>query len=202
VDQLLNFNTLIEILLGVSLSAAAGFRVFVPLLTLSAAAVLGHANLPTDFDWIESPQALAVFAIALVLEVSGYYIPWFDHLLDVVATPASILAGTVVTASLAPDLKPVAQWTLALVAGGGAAGITKSLTNLLRATSTATSGGLANPIVATVELVVAIALSILAITLPVVAIIVVITFLGVAIAKLWRFFSRFRVPKSTSENLS
>lgn len=58
-DQLLNFNTLIEILLGVSLSAASGFRVFVPLLTLSAAAVLGHANLPTDFDWIESPQALA-----------------------------------------------------------------------------------------------------------------------------------------------
>ncbi|MBD2093994.1 DUF4126 domain-containing protein [Trichocoleus sp. FACHB-591] len=201
-DQLLNFNTLIELLLGVSLSAASGFRVFVPLLTLSAAAVLGHANLPTDFDWIESPQALAVFAIASVLEVGGYYIPWFDHLLDVVATPAAILAGTIVTASLAPDLNPVAQWTLALVAGGGAAGITKSLTNLLRATSTATSGGLANPIVATVELVVAIALSILAITLPVVAILVVITFLGFAIAKLWRFFSRFRTPQSTPENLS
>jgi len=202
VDQLLNFNTLIEILLGVSLSAAAGFRVFVPLLTLSVAAVLGHANLPTDFDWIESPQALGVFAIASILEVGGYYIPWFDHLLDVVATPAAILAGTIVTASLAPDLNPVAQWTLALVAGGGAAGITKSLTNLLRATSTATSGGLANPIVATVELVVAIALSILAITLPVVAIIVVITFLGVAITRLWQFFSRFRSPQRTPENLS
>ena len=96
-DQLLNLHTLIEILLGISLSAASGFRVFVPLLALSTAAVVGHIDLPTDFDWIENPQALAVFAVASALEIAGYYIPWFDHLLDVAATPAAILAGTVVT---------------------------------------------------------------------------------------------------------
>jgi len=195
VDQLLNLHTLIEILLGISLSAASGFRVFVPLLTLSAAAVFGHIDLPTNFDWIENPQALAVFAVASTLEIGGYFIPWFDHFLDIAATPASILVGTIVTAALAPDMNPLAQWTLALVAGGGTAGITKGLMNLVRATSTATSGGLGNPIVATVELVLAIVLSVLAVTLPLVAGIAVIGLLAIAISRLWQFFSRFRPSK-------
>lgn len=201
VDQLFNLHTLIEIILGISLSAASGFRVFVPLLALSTAAVVGHIDLPTDFDWIESPQALGVFAVASALEIAGYYIPWFDHLLDVAATPAAILAGTVVTASLAPDMNPLVQWTLALVAGGGTAGITKGLMNLLRATSTATSGGLANPVVATFELVVAISLSVLALTLPVIAGIVVIGLLVFAISKLWQFFSRLKLRQGSVNNL-
>lgn len=200
-DQLFNLHTLIEVMLGISLSAASGFRVFVPLLTLSAAAVIGHIDLPTNFDWIENPQALTVFAVASALEIGGYYIPWFDHLLDVAATPAAILVGTIVTASLAPEMNPLVQWTLALVAGGGTAGITKGLMNFLRATSTATSGGLANPIVATVELVVAVALSMLAITLPVVAGILVISFLVFASAKLWQFFSRLRLQQSSPDSL-
>jgi hypothetical protein len=197
VDQLLNLHTLIEILLGISLSAASGFRVFIPLLTLSAAAVFGHIDLPTNFDWIENPQALAVFAVASTLEIGGYFIPWFDHFLDIAATPASILVGTIVTAALAPDMNPLAQWTLALVAGGGTAGITKGLMNLVRATSTATSGGLGNPIVATVELVLAIVLSVLAVTLPVVAGIAVVGLLAIAISRFWQFFSRFRLPQTS-----
>lgn len=200
-DQLFNLNTLIEILLGISLSAASGFRVFVPLLTLSTAAVIGHIDLPSDFNWIESPQALAVFAVACALEIAGYYIPWLDHLLDVAATPAAILAGTFVTASLAPEMNPLVQWTLALVAGGGTAGITKGLMNLFRATSTATSGGLANPLVATVELVMAIALSVLAVTVPVLAGIVVLGLLVFAISKLWQFFTGLRLPQSSPDNL-
>lgn len=201
VDQLFNLHVLIEILLGISLSAASGFRVFVPLLTLSVAAVIGHIDLPTNFDWIENPQALAVFAVASALEVGGYYIPWFDHLLDVAATPTAVLVGTIVTASLAPDMNPLIQWTLALVAGGGTAGITKGLMNFLRATSTATSGGLANPVVATVELVIAITLSVLAITLPVVAGILVIGLLVFGVSKFLQFFSRLRLQRSSLGDL-
>lgn len=198
-DHLLSIDTLIEIMLAVSLSAAAGFRVFVPLLVLSAAAVVGHINLATDLDWVETPQALAVFAIASLLEVSGYYIPWFDHLLDLVATPAAILAGTVVTASFAPEMNPLVQWTLALVAGGGTAGLTKGLMNLLRGTSTAASGGLTNPILATIELVIATALSILAVTVPLVAGVVVLSLLVIAIQKVWTFFARRRQLQHSSD---
>jgi hypothetical protein len=184
--QFLNINTLIELMLGISLSAAAGFRVFVPLLALSAAAVLGHVDLPAKFDWIENPQALGLFAIAGVLEIIGYSIPWADHLLDILATPAAIAAGTIVAASSTPDLNPLVQWTLALVVGGGTAGITKGLLNILRGTSTVTTGGLANPLLAALELLIATTLSALALTVPVLAIGLLIAIFGLISYKIWQ----------------
>lgn len=196
----LNLNTFLELALGISLSAAAGFRVFVPLLILSAAAVLGHFDLPTDLDWAESSQALAVFAVASTLEIGGYYIPWVDNILDTVATPAAIIAGTVVSAALVdPSMAPVAQWTLALVAGGGTAGLTKILTNLLRITSTAVSGGLTNPILATIELAAAIGLSVLAITVPVLSLSMVVIVLTLGLQKLWRLFLKIRTRSESSK---
>jgi hypothetical protein len=188
----LDLNTILELLLAISLSAAAGFRVFVPLLILSAAAVLGHVDLPAKFDWIENPQALTLFAIAAVLEIIGYSIPWFDHILDVLATPAAIIAGTLVAASFTPEIDPIAQWTLALVAGGGAAGLTKTLMNLLRGGSTAATGGLANPIFALLELALAIGLSVLAIAAPIVGGTMVIGIGGLGLYKISQFLHRRR----------
>jgi hypothetical protein len=198
VPAFLNFDTLIELMLAISLSSAAGFRVFVPLLALSAAAVFGHVDLPANFDWIENPQALGLFAIAALLEILGYAIPWFDHVLDVVATPAAILAGTVMTASLAPEMDPLVKWTLALVAGGGTAGLTKAVANLLRGTSTAATGGLANPIFAALELLVAATLSALAVTVPIAAGALVSGIFGFSIYKLWRFVGAYKNRTATA----
>ncbi len=197
-DHKVSLDTLIELMLGISLSAAVGFRVFAPLLVLSTAAVVGHLDLPTDLDWAETPQALAVFAAASLLEVGGYYIPWFDHLLDIVSTPAAILAGTIVTASFAPEMNPVVQWTLALVAGGGTAGVTKGVMNLLRGTSTAASGGLTNPILATIELLIATGLSVLAVSVPLVAGVVVLSILVIAIQRLSKFVIHRRARQNSS----
>jgi Domain of unknown function (DUF4126) len=198
VHQFLNLDTLIELMLAISLSAAAGFRVFVPLLALSAAAVLGHVDLPANFDWIENPQALGLFAIASVLEIIGYSIPWMDHVLDVLATPAAIITGTIVAASVAPEMDPLVKWTLALAAGGGTAGLTKGLMNILRATSTAVSGGLTNPIFSALELLAAAALSALAITVPVVAGVLVAAMIGFAVYKIWTFFVKFQNRQSNA----
>ncbi|MBV9385402.1 MAG: DUF4126 domain-containing protein [Chroococcidiopsidaceae cyanobacterium CP_BM_ER_R8_30] len=193
-------NTLIEIMLGISLSAASGFRVFVPLLIMSTAAVFGHLNLPANLDWAETPQALSVLVAACLLEVGGYYIPWFDHLLDIVATPAAVLAGTIITASLTPDMNPVWQWTLAIVVGGGTAGLTKGLMNLFRVTSTAASGGLTNPILATIELVLATSISVLAVTLPLVAGVLVLGLLIFGTRKLWMFISKDASTKTEARS--
>nr|WP_199298562.1 DUF4126 domain-containing protein [Leptolyngbya sp. FACHB-17] len=178
--------------MGISLSAAAGFRVFIPLLIVSGVSVFGHYDLPADFDWLENSQAFGLFAIASILEVIGYSIPWFDHALDVLATPAAMIAGTVVAASVAPDMNPLIQWTLAIVAGGGTAGITKLLTNLLRGTSTAASGGLTNPIFAAVELAIAVLLSVLALTAPIVAGLLVIGLFSFGFYRLTKFVTRWR----------
>jgi hypothetical protein len=192
-----DLDAILEILLAISLSTAAGFRVFVPLLVLSAAAVLGHWDLPTKFDWVENPQALALFGGATVLEIIGYSIPWFDHVLDILATPAAIVAGTVVAASVAPEMQPLTKWTIALITGGGAAGLTKGLLNLLRGGSTAATGGLANPLFAFVELVVAVSLSILAITFPIIAGAIVIGIFGFASYKVGRFLLSLRKSAKT-----
>lgn len=191
-DHVIGFDSFVELLLGISLSAAVGFRVFVPFLVLSLAAVVGHIDLPTQFDWMETSPALIVLAIACVLEIGGYYIPWFDHALDFVATPLAILLGTFIVGHTSSDLNPVLQWTLAIIAGGGTAALTKGLMNLLRGTSTAMSGGITNPILATIELVVAIALTLLALTLPLVAGVLVIGVLGFALYKVGKFLLNLR----------
>lgn len=196
--HVIGLEPFLEILLAISLSVATGFRVFVPLVVLSAAAVFGHLDYPTEFDWIESSQALIVLSIACALEIGGYYIPWFDNFLDTLSTPAAVIAGTIVAASVTPDLDPIAQWTLALIAGGGAAGLTKGLTTILRGTSTATSGGLTNSILATIELVIATVLSILAIVVPALTGLLVIGILVFAVLTLRKFFAAQASPSSTA----
>src|SRR6266699_2109248 len=109
-------ETLLSICVGIGLSAACGFRVFVPLLVMSIAALSGHLALAHGFEWIGSYPALVAFAVATCLEITGYYIPWVDHLLDTVATPAAIIAGTLVSASLVADVSPFLRWALAIIA--------------------------------------------------------------------------------------
>jgi len=161
------------VLIGVGLSAACGFRVFVPLLALSIANQLGLLSLSPGFEWIGSDAATVAFAIATVLEISGYFIPWLDHLLDTIATPAAVLAGVLATASLLGDFPPFARWALAIIAGGGVAGMVQASTVALRGLSFTTTGGLANPAFSLLETLGAAGLSFFAILMPVIAIILV-----------------------------
>lgn len=186
----IDWETLLDLLLGISLSAASGFRVFVPLLVMSGASVLGHFNLPSNFDWIETDQAFIVFAVASLIEIVGYYIPYLDHILDIVATPAAIVAGTLITAAVTPDMNPLLQWTLAIVAGGGTAGLTKGAANIIRAISLAVSAGLTNPIVATIELALAITIAVLAITIPAITGILVLVGLLIGVQRIRKFFAQ------------
>ena len=87
-------DTLLGIVVGLGLSAACGFRVFVPLLVMNLASLSGHLHLASGFAWIGSSYATVAFATATIVEVFGYFIPWLDHALDIAATPAAILAGT------------------------------------------------------------------------------------------------------------
>ena len=146
-----------SIMIGVALSATCGFRVFVPLLAVNIGTRALDANgqplieLAGGFDWLSSDIALMVFLVATLFEIGGYYIPWVDNLLDTIASPASIVAGTVITASFVDGMDPWLQWLLGVIAGGGAAGAVQATTVVARAGSTVTTGGLGNPIVASVE---------------------------------------------------
>jgi Domain of unknown function (DUF4126) len=165
----MNMELALSICLGIGLSAACGFRVFVPLLGISMAALAGHVVLVEELAWIGTWPALACFLTATILEIGAYYVPWIDNLLDSIATPAAVVAGTIVMASVVTEMSPQMRWTLALIAGGGAAGLIQTATVVLRGTSTATTGGTANWIVTTIELLASMGATIFAMFLPLVA---------------------------------
>jgi len=184
-------TALLSVLLGIGLSAACGFRIFVPFLIVGLAARTGHLTLGPTFAWMAATPALIAFAAATVLEVVAYYVPWLDHVLDLVATPASVVAGMVMTASVVTGLDPMLKWTLALIAGGGIAGTVQALTVGTRKVSLLTTGGLANPIVSTVELMGAVLLTVLAIALPLLAFAVLAWALFFGVRHLLRLMRKF-----------
>lgn len=138
-------ETLLSIITGLALSAACGFRVFVHMLVMSIASyngpslslpsglewfqsLIGHVPLAPGFEWIGSAIAVKAFAVATLCEIVAYYIPWFDHLLDHISTPAAIIAGIVVMASSVTGMSPFLRWVLAVLAGGATAGLIQGAT--------------------------------------------------------------------------
>jgi hypothetical protein len=159
----------LSVALGLGLAAAAGFRVFVPLLALGLASRQGLVPLAPGFEWLATPPALIAFGTATVIEVLAYHVPFLDHLLDVLATPSAVVAGTLASAAVLTDLPPIVKWSVAVLAGGGAAGLVQTATVLARAGSTAFTGGLGNVLFASFELFGAVGTVVLAIALPLVA---------------------------------
>jgi hypothetical protein len=165
----MDLDILESIGIGLGLGIAAGFRVVVPFWVLSVAAFFGHLPLADNMQWLGSETALIGLSIALVVELLAYSIPWLDNLVDAVALPLAAIAGTLLMALAANQLDPFAQWSLAIVAGGGAAATVKGLNGFTRLISTATTGGLTNFLLALAELLGAIALSVLALVAPLLA---------------------------------
>ncbi len=177
---------ILSILIGIGLSATCGFRIFVPLLGMSIAFHAGALEFAPGFAWIGSWPATIAFGIAMVLEIAAYYIPWLDNLLDTIATPAAIVAGTIATASIVTDVTPFFRWSLAIIAGGGAAALIQGASVTLRGVSTASTAGLANPVVSTGELVASVIGTLLSILAPYVAIILLLFILTLILRRLSR----------------
>ncbi len=170
-------DPLLGIPVGLALSTAAGLRVFIPLLLTSLAARLGYLSLAPGMSWIASDAALVAFATAAIVEIAAYYVPWLDHVADVVAVPAAITAGIIEMAAVTPELPPLVRWTVAVIAGGGIAGFAQLGTSLLRLKSSALTAGIGNPVVATGELIGSLALAVLGLLAPLIAAVIAIVLL-------------------------
>jgi hypothetical protein len=185
-----------SVALGIGLAAAVGLRVFLPFFVMSIAAHSGYLELGSQFQWLATLPALVVLGVASLLEILAYYVPGVDNLLDAIATPAAVVAGSVAAAAVMTDLPPVVKWTTAIIAGGGLAGMTQGATALLRAKSTATTGGLGNPVIATGELGGSVLVAILAIAAPLVALILIVLFCWFVVKLVRRILARPQVRPS------
>ncbi|PID68205.1 MAG: hypothetical protein CR968_02805 [Flavobacteriia bacterium] len=187
----MNAETIISIMIGIGLAASVGFRVFVPLFTLSLAAYFGVIPLNDNWEWIGSQTAIIMLGVATLVEILAYFIPWLDNLLDTITIPLATIAGTAVMVSTVANLDPTLTWALAIIAGGGTATAIKASTSTTRLASTGTTGGLANPLISGIETGTSIGVSLLAIFIPVLAVIVVVILLWI----FFKVFRLFRAPK-------
>lgn len=171
----------IGILLGIGLAAAVGLRIFVPFLLVSIAANLGRVELDPGFTFLATRAALTTFAVATILEVVAYHVPWLDHALDLIAGPAAAVGGALLAAATMVHLDGAIRWPLAIIAGGGVAGVVQLGTAALRVGSTATTAGLGNPLLATAETGASVVLAFLALALPLAIGLLVLPLLFVAL---------------------
>lgn len=177
-------ETILGLCIGIGLSAACGFRVFVPLLVMSIASLVGWFEPMKGFEWLAMPSVCIALAAATVFEIGAYYIPWVDNALDTIATPAAMIAGTLTTMAVSSgEMSQFASWAAAIIVGGGTAGAVQMSTVAVRGLSTATTGGIANPVVSTGEWISAVVLSILSFLVPVLVVIVAV--IGIIWAVRW-----------------
>ncbi|WP_432797552.1 DUF4126 domain-containing protein [Poriferisphaera sp. WC338] len=185
-------------LVGIGLASACGFRVFIPLLAMSIAGQSGAIELSENMSWLGSWPAIVMLSVATAAEIGGYYVPWIDNALDSVATPAALIAGTLATAAIIPgDMGSALQWSIAAIGGGGAAAATQATTVVTRLVSTATTGGLGNPVVSTIETTASTGLSLALILIPVVGITL---FLGLTALIIYTFIKRRKNRLATTAN--
>jgi hypothetical protein len=163
----------LSIVTGIALAAAAGFRAFVPLLAAGLAIHFGIVAPAPGFAWLGEPVTLTALTVATLLEIAAYYIPGVDHALDLIAAPIALAAGVVVAASVMTGLPDWLRWLAAIVAGGAATTAAYTLTSLGRAKSTALTGGMANPLYSTGELIGSSLLATLAFLLPIAALVAI-----------------------------
>ncbi|UHO38477.1 DUF4126 domain-containing protein [Chryseobacterium capnotolerans] len=198
-DQVPYLSYVISAFIGIGLSAATGFRVFLPLFAVSLASYFHWIPTNESFEWLAGLPALITTGIATVVEILAYYIPFVDHLLDTISVPLATIAGSVLFASQFADLGTFPQWALALIAGGGTAATISSGFAGIRAASTATTGGLGNSVVGTTETAGAGIMTVLAMVAPIIAAIVAIVLLVLVIVygrKAWRKLRGKKAPST------
>ncbi|MEZ4647188.1 MAG: DUF4126 domain-containing protein [Candidatus Eisenbacteria bacterium] len=181
------FEIVVALCAGIGLAAAAGIRAFLPLLAVSIGARLGLIDLNPGLEFLSTDLALIALIVATVVEIGSDKIPIVDNMLDVVSTFLRPIAGFVAAMAMFGDLpQPVAvavALVMAVVSLGTQVGRAKA-----RLGSTATTGGLANPVLSTAEDAVSGTLSFLAIVLPILAGIAVVVMLWL----LWKIVRSVR----------
>jgi len=160
---------LLPALMGIGLAASCGLRTFLPLLGVALAARFNLFGFEPNgaLAWLGSWPALLALSIATAAEFVGDKIPVVDHALAAVGTVSRPAAGAVAAASAFHLADPGTAALAGLIVGAPTALAFHTAQSGTRLASTATTGGLGNPIVSLVEDVLAVATVVLAFAAPI-----------------------------------
>ncbi len=162
----MNTELISAVAIGIGLAASTGFRVFVPMLVAAIAAKSGILPLNESFQWLSSWTAIVLLGTATIVEIVAYYIPLVDNLLDTIATPMAVVAGTLLLTSVLPVDNGIIRWLAGAALGGGSAAVIQSGSAITRLASTKFTAGIGNPVVSTVENAAAAGTSLLSLVIP------------------------------------
>lgn len=174
-------------LLGLGLASATGLRTFLPLLMLALAAKfeLFGIRLNDQMDWLGSWPAISALAVAAVAEFAGDKIPAVDHALNAVGYVTRPVAGAVAAGSVFWAVDPTTAAVAGVIVGAPIALAFNAAQTGVRVGSTATTGGLGNPLVSLVEDILAFLTVIVAFLAPVI-IPLVLVILAIVVFRLAR----------------
>ena len=156
-------------LLGLGLASATGLRTFLPLLMLALAARFGlfGITLNDQMAWLADWPAVAALGVAAAVEFTGDKVPVVDHGLNVLGAVTRPVAGAVAAGSVFAGLDPTTAAIAGVIVGAPTAFAFNAAQGGARLTSTATTGGVGNPVLSLIEDVLAFVTVILAFLAPI-----------------------------------
>jgi hypothetical protein len=125
--------------------------------------------LPANLAWLEKPQTVLIFGVATLLEILGDKIPVIDHALDSVQLLTKPVLAVLAATPFLYQVAPEYSVAIGIVLGAPLALGVHSAKATARLGSTATTGGLGNPLLSVAEDVAAVAAIVLGFLLPLVA---------------------------------
>ncbi|MBZ9750541.1 DUF4126 domain-containing protein [Deinococcus sp. HMF7604] len=174
------------LLSSLGLSGAAGLNAYIPLLLVGLLSRFGVMDLAAPFDLLGNTWVLLGVAVIGALDFVGDKIPGVDHALHLLGGVVNTAAGAVLFAAQTgvADVPPALSMALGLLVAGGV----HATRTAARPVATATTGGLANPVVSGLEDGTSLLLSVLAVFVPLLAVILLVALVVVA----YRFWTRMR----------
>lgn len=177
------------LLSSLGLSGAAGLNAYVPLLLVGLLSRTGVMNLNEPFHLLGNPWVLLAIAVIGLLDFVGDKIPGIDTALHLVGGIVNTAAGAVLFAAQTgvADVPPALSLALGVIVAGGV----HATRTAVRPVATATTGGLGNPVVSTLEDGTSLLLAVLAVFAPVLAVLLLaaVVFVGY---RLWGRLRRHR----------
>lgn len=188
--------TLSTILMAFGLSASAGLNAYIPLLVIAIGARLfpEAIQLGEPYRLLASDVSIGALAVLLVIEVLADKVPIVDHVNDFVGLFIRPTAGALLFAAstgAVTSLEP----SLALILGFVIAGATHGAKATARPIVTATTGGLGNPVVSTLEDIAALVTSLVAVVAPLLVGLALVIFGGLFVW--WRARRPARPPSAS-----
>ena len=197
---------MIEFIIGTSLAASAGLNAWMPLFLLGLAdRLLPAMTLPSAWSWLSSDIALWVVGVLLLLEIVADKIPAVDSVNDVIQSILRPAAGGIAfgagsgAQTIAVD-DPAAFFTdntwVPVVTGIAIALVVHVVKATARVAANTTTGGLAAPVLSSVEDGASFALAAAAIIVPVLAAMMLVGLVVAVIALLRRRARRRRARRA------